>query len=704
MSKASQNLADKAKELRKEGSYEEALIAARAGVAEDDECIASWYQVALNGEQLNKTQLALEAYEKLLELNDEFAYGWSRYGNLLRKNGQSVEALEAFETALIWDDTDDDALRGIINIYAQQEVTVDIEKQFEILKKYDDTYELSTISNINVLGNGYLRNNYYNEAINCYKRCLKENDFPYARHNAALAYACLDQHLNALDILIENIGLYPDYEPTQKNIEKYTEIINIKKNKLEETDYKLIEKKEYFDAYLNPFQLLEADRDEDISDFDSKKIQKLRKNLLQEVELEDGLLPWMDDIAFDKSKIISSLDELGNEEAKEYHWRIYQDERLLNFLSKGQIELFTEPPSPELINIKIEIRDDEEFATWLGKYYSKQYDKLLCIAIQKNKTSLISVLLSGRIFTADHQVDLCYEKSHQALHNVLQQFRDAENQAEKILPSYQTISTLITNSGLDEYLLKLPYQFKDLQTEFAQLMRNISISCNNEHDDSELSKKFLNLGLAYTPKNSSLALKMKEDENKIDEIIAKEKKKESHLTFGSLTSKITKDGIQHGDSILKTKDISSIRWGVLVTRGNYSTTYNFLLAAKGAGKEIKITWDATNEIEKQQNLYEKQIDAIIQFILPSIVERIKNKLSNGSSEIIGPCRVFKDKVQFETKGWFSNKSHELKWAEVETEFKSGMINLYDKRNPSVNVEMSLRDTDNAFVLRFLTQD
>ena len=38
MSKASKNLADKAKELRKEGSYEEALIAARAGVAEDDEC------------------------------------------------------------------------------------------------------------------------------------------------------------------------------------------------------------------------------------------------------------------------------------------------------------------------------------------------------------------------------------------------------------------------------------------------------------------------------------------------------------------------------------------------------------------------------------------------------------------------------------------------------------------------------------------
>jgi len=232
MSKASKNLADKAKELRKEGSYEEALIAARAGVAEDDECIASWFQVALNGEQLNKTQLALEAYEKLLELNDEFAYGWSRYGNLLRKNGQPAEALDAFETALIWDDTEDDALRGIINIYAQQEVTVSIERQFEILKKYDDTYELTTISNINVLGNGYLRNEYYNEAINCYKRCFKENDFPYARHNAALAYACLDQHLNALDILIENLGLYPDYEPTQKNIEKYTEIIKSKKSKL----------------------------------------------------------------------------------------------------------------------------------------------------------------------------------------------------------------------------------------------------------------------------------------------------------------------------------------------------------------------------------------------------------------------------------------------------------------------------------------
>lgn len=54
MSEESQALAKKATALRKEGSIEEALVAARAAVAEDDECVASWYQVALSSEDLKK--------------------------------------------------------------------------------------------------------------------------------------------------------------------------------------------------------------------------------------------------------------------------------------------------------------------------------------------------------------------------------------------------------------------------------------------------------------------------------------------------------------------------------------------------------------------------------------------------------------------------------------------------------------------------
>jgi len=252
--------------------------------------------------------------------------------------------------------------------------------------------------------------------------------------------------------------------------------------------------------------------------------------------------------------------------------------------------------------------------------------------------------------------------------------------------------------------LKLPYQFKDLVTEFAQIFRNISISCNNAHDDSELAKKFLKLAKAYTPKNSSLALKVKEDENKIDEIIAKEKKKESHLTFGSNSSSITKDGIKHGNTNLNTKDITSLRWGALITNGNYARTYNFLLAVKGINKEININWDATKEIEKQQELYQKQIDAMIEFILPTVLEKIKTTLASGGSEVIGPCRVYKDSVKFETSGWFSSKIHELKWNQVKTELKSGTLTLFEKRDPSVKVEMSLRDTDNAFILHILAQN
>lgn len=704
MSQESKALAKKAAALKKEGSLEEALIAARAGVGDDDDCIEAWYQVALISEELKKTQLALDAFEKVVELNDEFAYGWSRYGKLLLKSNRAEEALDAFETALIWDETEQGALLGLISIYGSDSELKDKDKQFEILKKFDDHYKLKTSNNLNILGNGYLQRENYIEAINCYKKCLRESDFPYARHNMAIAYACIYEHLNAVDILEENKALYPDYEPTLTNLATYTEIINKNKNSLSQDNYQLIDKKEFYDLYINPFQLLEADRDADLDDFDIKTIQKLKKNLLQEIELEDGLLPWMGEINFDKSKIISYLEDLNDEQLKEYHWRVFKDESLLNFLSKGEINFFTELPSQELIDIRIEIRDDENFATWIGEYFTKQYDKLLSIAIQKNKSNLVKVLLSGRRLAADIQTDLLFERSHQSLNNVLQQFRDSESQAEKRLPSYQTIEMLIRNAGLNEFLLRLPYQFKDLQNEFSTILRSISISCNNIHDDAELSKKFLQLGKAYTLKNSSLELKIKEDEKKIDEIINKEKKSESHLTHGSVSSSITKEGIKFGNTFLKTEDIHSIRWGILVTNGNYSKTYNFLLVAKGYGKEIKITWEASKDIEVQQGYFNKQIDAVFKFIFPSVLEKIQKKLSAGVSEQIGPCRVYQDRIEFETKGWFSSKSHSLKWHQVETDIKSGAMTIFSKRDSSIKIEMPLRDIDNAFILSFLVSN
>ena len=704
MSQESKALAKKATTLRKEGSLEEALIAARAGVGEDDECIDSWYQVALNSEDLKKNQLALDAFEKVVELNDEFAYGWTRYGKLLLKSDRAAEALDAFETALVWDETEQGALLGLITIYGTDSELKDKDKQFEILKKFDENYKLKTSTNLNILGNGYLQRENYIEAINCYKKCMKESDFPYARHNMAIAFACIYEHLNAVDILEENKCLYPDYEPTLTNLATYTDVINKNRNSLSTDNYKLIDKKEYYDLYINPFQLLEVDRNADLDDFDIKTIQKLKKSLLQEIELEDGLLPWMGDFHFDKSKIISYLDDLNDEQLKEYHWRIFKDESLLNFLSKGEINLFTEMPSQELIDIRIEIRDDEDFANWVGTYFTKQYDKILSAAIQKNKSNLIKILLSGRRLVAEMQTDLLFDKSHQSLNNVLQQFRDAEAQAEKRIPSYQTIEMLIRNAGLNEFLLRLPYQFKDLQNEFSTILRSISISCNNVHDDPDLSKKFLQLGKAYTLKNSSLELKIKEDEKKIDEIITKEKKSESHLTHGSTSSSITKEGMKYGSIFLKTEDIHSIRWGILVTSGNYSKTYNFLLVAKGYGKEIKITWEATKDIDVQQGYYNKQIDAIFKFIFPSVLEKIQKKLAAGVSEQIGPCRAYQDRIEFETKGWFTSKFHSLKWNQVETEIQSGVMIIFSKRDPSIKIEMPLRDTDNAFILSFLVKN
>jgi len=62
--------------------------------------------------------------------------------------------------------------------------------------------------------------------------------------------------------------------------------------------------------------------------------------LLQEIELNDDKVSWLGNCALDKSHALALEDELYNEDKRRYHWAVFQNKRLLRFLTHGDIEHF----------------------------------------------------------------------------------------------------------------------------------------------------------------------------------------------------------------------------------------------------------------------------------------------------------------------------------------------------------------------------
>ena len=90
--------------------------------------------------------------------------------------------------------------------------------------------------------------------------------------------------------------------------------------------------------------------------------------LLQEIELEDGSVAWMPDAIIDKSRAIDVCAELNDDRRRLFHWNVFQNKPLLDFLSKGSHEHFLVDEQEYELDT-IELLDDNEngFQEWLSE-------------------------------------------------------------------------------------------------------------------------------------------------------------------------------------------------------------------------------------------------------------------------------------------------------------------------------------------------
>lgn len=112
-----EELIDKARDQRRRGRYEEAVISATAATVKAPDNADGWWLLALNNISLDRKDAAFLALVKTTETAPHFAAGWATLGSLELEFGDTDEAEASFEIALEYDEDDVDALRGIANIY-----------------------------------------------------------------------------------------------------------------------------------------------------------------------------------------------------------------------------------------------------------------------------------------------------------------------------------------------------------------------------------------------------------------------------------------------------------------------------------------------------------------------------------------------------------------------------------------------------------
>lgn len=726
MSQEVDELLRKCVELRDAGRLDEAILAARRATGIAPESANSWWQLALAVADKEGDAAALDYFRKTVEIADSFGFGWDRLGAAYESLSMLDDAIEAWETACFYDEDLEWSRYSLIAAYRKRGQAEDKEKIFEQLSELETRGKLRE-SDHYLLAVAHSNKEAYRAAIIHFKRCLAllhekygytnlgseyaSAQESYANFHLAYAFHKVGQDLDAADrchmalseesayyVKLKATDLLTDIKPKLQQI-----TFNVRKNP---DSNQLISESTWFENYINPFELLRIESSDAVKGAEVKEVQKSKKILLQEIDLEDGFISWMPNLKIDRSRAIKLVDEILDEHLRYYHQQVYQCKPLLDFLSRGQLDLFLYDGDEVQTAFLSSIMEDEGFAEWISDFFAKQYDSLFAVALSSRNISVIEAMLSGRRFVAPEYDDKCFAKSIRSSHDLLIGLKAELAKVDKTKPTIEAIRRVMTKQSLGRILEVLPPPFQEAQSSAAQMIRSIAVRINNHHDDADLAKQVLKLAENFARKSPSFRVEMEQDLAKLDELIAEEKKYESHLIFGDNAFRITRDGVVYGEKAIKTVDTETLRWGVVITNSSdQKKIYDFRVVVGGKGSNtINVSWKSSSDIKKQNELFEKCVNAIFTYIFPTVLEKVQSTISDGRTVYIGGIPITQNGLTLKARGWFSTKDELCSWGSVTSEVSNGSAVITSLINPKATASLALADVDNAWILHMLIKE
>ncbi|MBN2594853.1 MAG: tetratricopeptide repeat protein [Sedimentisphaerales bacterium] len=526
--------------LFKAGQYSDAIPLLKSAVEAfpEDECL--WQELVLAAHYNEHYEQAVEFAKQAIRKHPRSGWFWRELGDELTRIDRLDEAEKALNNARSLLGHNDEWLWRYLAALHQKRKNaglnfrISLEKEIEALEYLCELGE-ATSTDLNQLGNAYYNHKNFAKALEQYRLSVETEPSVYPLFNMGLVFNDpeVSQDADAADAYRRALVIEPDYERAK-------EMLDITKRKLVPLAERartavvgLVRSNDMFHFYISPFEALQIEPVDLGEDLDVKSIQRGKRRLLQEIELNDGKVSWIDDYPLDKARGLAMEDELLDETKRRYHWAILQNKRLLRFLTHGDIEhfLYSDDYFP---HETLELLDDEpEFRAFLSKPFARQYNLVLTRAIEQRLLPVIEVLFDGRRWVEPEDVDVCLEGAFKRIGDLVELMRSkaAEGCAHKV--SLQEIEDFLEEHSFPELFNLLPTNFASAQGKVVTELLQLGISCFNEYDDADLSKGILNICKRFTSRSVEVTTRLEKNFKTIEEIISEQQRHQESYCVGT---------------------------------------------------------------------------------------------------------------------------------------------------------------------------
>lgn len=229
--------------------------------------------------------------------------------------------------------------------------------------------------------------------------------------------------------------------------------------------------------YINPYRLLDVNATI-LSDIDPKALIKEKKKLLQEIELSDTETITHNGIQLTKSDCIRAIDEIDNPAKRDFHFFIFQNKDLNDFLSHGRLTFFEYFRTESIYKLP-------EFLDFVSPYFSFQYNRVLSKAFKTKNYQAVAKILSVKPITNAQYFESCYKSTYAIVRDIEDEVKSLLNvieneESEFIETDFYGLDTHI-KSRIDIHLINLlPSYFQSIRNDLANAIKRLAIHINND--------------------------------------------------------------------------------------------------------------------------------------------------------------------------------------------------------------------------------
>jgi tetratricopeptide (TPR) repeat protein len=527
-----QELKETGQRLFKAGQYTDAipLLKSAAEAFPEDESL--WQELVLAAHHSGQYEQAVEFAKQAIHQHPRSGWLWRQLGNELTTADRLDEAEKAFNNARSLLSYSDEWLwRYLAALHRKQK---NLEKEIAALENLCELGE-ATWTDLNQLGIAYYNHRNFAKAVEYYRLSAETEPSVYALHNMGLVFNDpeVSQDADAADAYRRALALQPDYEPAKERLDTTKRKLAPLAERARAAATGLVQSDDIFRFYISPFEVFQIEAIESVEELDVKVIQRAKKRLRQEIDLNDGKVSWLGDYPLDKSRALAMEDELYDETKRRYHWAVFQNKSLLGFLTHGDIEhfLYSDDYFPQET---LELLDEEpEFRTFLSKPFARQYNLVLTRAIDRRLLPVVEVLFDGRRWVEPKDEDICFEGAFKRIGDLVERMRSKAAEGRVRKGSLQEIEDFLREQSFPELFNLLPTTFASAQGKVVTELLELGIFCFMEHDDAELSKGILNICKRFTSRSVEVTTRLEKNFKTIEEIISEQQRNQESYSAGT---------------------------------------------------------------------------------------------------------------------------------------------------------------------------